>query len=67
MNKTLSKEEVDEIYSKLKPNEIEDLASLIQMAHYKWSVKIRMPSKREIVDWWRMKQRALADSGDSTK
>lgn len=67
MNKILTKEEIDAIYVKLTQEEIEGLLELIKFSHNKWQVQSRKPTKREIVDWWRMKQRALADTGDSEK
>ncbi|MDP2668342.1 MAG: hypothetical protein Q8P07_00700 [bacterium] len=65
MNKMLTKEEVDEIYATLTPEYIEELIELISFSHSKWNIKHRKPSKREIVDWHRMKQRALVDTGNS--
>lgn len=67
MNKMLTKEEVDKIYSELKQEEIEQLIELISISHDKWNIRHRKSSKREIVDWYRMKQRALVDAGDSMK
>jgi len=67
MNKILTKEEVDKIYSELTPEEIEKLIEFIKFTHDHWRVKARKPSKSDIVFWWRVKQRALADKGDSEK
>ena len=61
MNKILTKEEIEEIYKKLTDEEIESLKYIIKISHSHWQIKRKEPSKREIVDWWRMKQRAIQD------